>query len=403
MKKSFLVLLAILPALAFAQVKPSLTKAEAALRANKLDEAKAIIDATTGSDDFMKDKKGNPSKNAAKAWYMRGLIYAAMDTTSKEQFNKLDPHPFNVAKEAFDKCKEIDGDKTASFVNGPDGFPLITTNVNIYLAQKYFSKAVSAYQDKKDYALAFQLTEETVYFIPNDTMVLMNAGLFFGPSAKEYEKSVKYLNLYFEKGGQSTDAWSQLFGIYRDYLKDNDKALETAQRAMKAHPGNSEFPKYELDMFVKMNKLPEAKASMQRNVDAHPDDKEAKYYLGLINAELGDRVEAKKWYEEAIKLDPKYFEAQFALADVVYTDAKKVKQEMNQLGITPAEKKKRFELDKVYVEKLQAAQPYFETCEKLSPDDAKVLDTLLSIYSDLDNQPQIARISKKMKALGLLD
>ena len=67
MKKSFLVLLAILPALAFAQVKPSLTKAEAALRANKLDEAKAIIDATTGSDDFMKDKKGNPSKNAAKA------------------------------------------------------------------------------------------------------------------------------------------------------------------------------------------------------------------------------------------------------------------------------------------------------------------------------------------------
>ena len=57
----------------------------------------------------------------------------------------------------------------------------------------------------------------------------------------------------------------------------------------------------------------------------------------------------------------------------------------------------------MYVEKLKVAQPYWEAAEKLSPDDAKVLDNLLAIYSDLDNQPQVARVTKRMKALGLLD
>ena len=48
--------------------------------------------------------------------------------------------------------------------------------------------------------------------------------------------------------------------------------------------------------------------------------------------------------------------------------------------------------------------PYIEDLEKMSPDDPKVLDTLLNIYSDLGDQPaKVARIEKKMKSLGLLD
>jgi tetratricopeptide (TPR) repeat protein len=405
MKKIAIMLMWVAPFAAFAQkeVKPSVANAEKALRAGKIDEAKNIIDVTTTSQEFMVDKKGNPSKHAAKAWYLKGLIYAAIDTTSIQKFKSLVPDGFPIAKEAFDKAKELDGDKTASFVNDAMGFPLMTTQVDAFMAQSYFNKAINAYQEEKDYKKAFMFTERTLYFIPNDTSILMNAGIFFGPAAEEWDKSLDYIDKYLAKGGTSSDAYIMKFSIYRDKKNDNDKALSVAKEMVKKFPGNPEFPRYELDMYVKMNRLPEAKEVMKRQAEADPNDKEARYFLGVISNELKDPVEAKKWYEEAINLDAKYFEPQLGLAEIFFLDAKTEKDKMNQLGNSKDDLKKKIEIDKVYQEKLKTALPYWEKCEKLSPDDSKVLDVLYLIYSDLDMTTQVARIEKRMKALGLLD
>src|SRR5437879_1578072 len=91
-------------ALAQKKIKPSVAKAEAALQKGALDEAKSIIDVTVASQEFMVDKKGNPSKNATKAWYLKGLIYAGIDTTKIAKFKSLHEDPFKVVKESFEKC-----------------------------------------------------------------------------------------------------------------------------------------------------------------------------------------------------------------------------------------------------------------------------------------------------------
>lgn len=398
-----LMLLAPLATMAQKEIKPSVANAEKALRAGKFDEAKAIIDITTTNQEFMVDKKGNPSKNAAKAWYLKGLIYAGIDTTTVEKYKSLVPDGFPDAKEAFEKAKQIDGGKTAAFMNDAVGFPMMNEQVNAYLAQSYFNGAVKAYQDEKNFKKAFEYTERTLYFIPNDTAILMNAGVFFGPQAEEWDKSLEYLNKYHEKGGTSADSYIMLFSIYRDKKKDNDIALKVAQDMVKKYPNNAEFPKYELDMYVKMNRLPEAKQVMLKQANTETDNKEARYFLGVISYELKDPVEARKWYEEAIKLDAKYFEPQLGLAELVYLDAKEVKSKMNQLGNSKDDFAKKVELDKVYQDKLKIALPYWEKCEKLSPDESKVLDVLYLIYSDLEMTAQVTRIEKRMKALGLLD
>ncbi len=398
-----LMLLAPLATMAQKEIKPSVANAEKALRAGKFDEAKAIIDITTANQEFMVDKKGNPSKNAAKAWYLKGLIYAGIDTTKVEKYKSLVPDGFPVAKEAFEKAKQLDGGKTPAFINDAVGFPVMNDQINASLAQSYFNGAVKAYQDEKNFKKAFEYTERTLYFIPNDTAILMNAGVFFGPAAEEWDKSIEYINKYHEKGGTNADSYIMLFSIYRDKKKDNDTALKVAQDMVKKFPNNSEFPKYELDMYVKMNRLPEAKEVMLKQANAEPDNKEARYFLGVISYELKDNVEARKWYEEAIKLDAKYFEPQLGLADLVYLDAKEVKSKMNQLGNSKEDFAKKVELDKTYQEKLRVALPYWEKCEKLSPDEGKVLDVLYLIYNDLEMTAQVTRIEKRMKALGLLD
>jgi len=405
MKKIAIMLMLLAPFASMAQkeIKPSIANAEKALRAGKFDEAKAIIDVTTTSQEFMVDKKGNPSKNAAKAWYIKGLIYAGIDTTKVEKFKSLVPDGFPVAKEAFEKAKQLDNGKTPAFVNDAVGFPMMNVQVDGYFAQSYFNQAIKAYQDEKNFKKAFEFTERTLYFIPNDTSILMNAGVFFGPAAEDWDKSINYINQYHAKGGTNTDSYIMLFSIYRDKKKDNDMALKIAQDMVKKFPNNSEFPKYELDMYVKMNRLPEAKQVMLKQANAEPDNKEARYFLGVISYELKDNVEARKWYEEAIKLDAKYFEPQVGLAELVYLDAKDVKAQMNQLGNSKDDFKKKVDLDKVYQEKLKVALPYWEKCEKLSPDESKVLDVLYLIYTDLEMTAQVARIEKRMKALGLLD
>jgi tetratricopeptide (TPR) repeat protein len=405
MKKIAILLIGIIPFAALAQkpIKPSTNNAEKALRAGQFDEAKAIIDATTSSDDFMLDKKGNPSKNAAKAWYLKGVIYAGIDTTKVEKYKSLVPEGFPIAKEAFEKAKALDKEEIAFLKDASGVLPLMNKDVNAYMAQAYFNTAITAYQEDKDYKKAFDFTEKTLYFIPEDTSILMNAGVFFGPAAEAYDKSIEYIKKYQALGGTSTDAYIMLFSIYRDKLKDNDKALALAQELVKKFPGNPEYPKFELDMYIKMNRLPEAKAVMEKQAAADPNDKESRYFLGVISNELGNPAESKKWFEEAIKLDPKYFEPHLGLAEIMYLDAKKVKSEMNQLGNSKEDFKKKVELDKLYQDHLRTALPYWEKCEKLSPDDSKVLDALSVIYYDLEMTAQVTRIEKRMKTLGLLD
>src|SRR3989337_195467 len=105
-------------------------------------------------------------------------------------------------------------------------------------------------------------------------------------------------------------------------------------------------------------------------------------------------------HEDALKIDPQYFEAQLYLAKLMYSEAAAIKKEMSNLGISAADKKKKFDLDKVLVEKLKIALPYWEKAEKLKPDDQEVLDTLYAMYTDLDMQDQMKRIDKRYKDLG---
>lgn len=402
MKKIVVLMFGVLPFVAFGQkeIKPNVNNAEKALKAGKIDEAKAIIDVTTASQEFMVDKKGGPSKNAAKAWFLKGLIYAAIDTTKEEKFKSLVPEGFPIAKEAFDKAKEIDQDKTASFVNDAMGFPLMNNQITGILAQSYFDKSLKAYQEEKDYKKAFAFTEKTMYFIPEDTSIMMNAGVFFAPAAEEYDKAIDLIKKYQAKGGKSADAYIVLVDIYYNKKKNNEEALKVLQQAKKDFPQNTDFPQTELSIYLNDKKYDVAKQMVEASLKKNPNDPQQLYLLGRLQQETGESENAKATYSKVLAVDPKNFDAAAMLADLYWKDAKVEKDKMSALGNSKADLAKAMELDKVYVEKLKTALPYVEACEKISPDDVNVLYSLLTIYGDLDIQPSVARVKKRLKTLG---
>src|SRR5260221_8714585 len=52
------------------EIKPRVSKAEASLQKGTFHEAKSIIDPTRANQEYMVDKKGQPSNNASKASYL---------------------------------------------------------------------------------------------------------------------------------------------------------------------------------------------------------------------------------------------------------------------------------------------------------------------------------------------
>jgi tetratricopeptide (TPR) repeat protein len=385
----FLLMLATVSAFAQKTAKPNLNKALTSWREGKLDEAKANIDLAPTYEKTMDDPK---------AWYYRGLIYGSIDTTSNEAYRALDPNAFTVAMESFKKADELSKGKEL-FIPDAAGMPVMKSQQMTYWANTYINKGASLYQEE-DLENSLKAFEKAQMILPDDTLAYFYAG-FVANGLEDYDKAIASFQKYIDLGGQSSDAYLSIININSGPKQNKEEALRVVRLAKPKFPNNPDLPKVEIGLLIDLKRIDEAKSGLEAAIQKEPSNKILHFYLGYANASLNNFAEAKKNYEEAIKLDPQYFEAQLYLAKLVYADAAAIKKEMSNLGITAADKKKRFELDKQLVEKLKIALPYWEKAEKLNPSDQEVLDTLSSIYTDLDMQDQIKRVEKRYKELGI--
>ena len=230
--------------------------------------------------------------------------------------------------------------------------------------------------------------------------VLLYAGGVFAPMAKEYDKGIFYLGQYIKAGGTLPEAYTMMANIYTENKKDNAGGLKILQE------GKARFPKYkdivllELNIYLGEKKYDLARQLVEAELKADPNNKENYFLYGQLNRELGEREKAKEAFKKVLEMDPKHFEAAAELANLYWADAKVLKDEMGKLGNSKADMEKLKALDSKYVEKLKIYIPYVEACEKLNPSDVTVLYSLLNVYGDLDDQPKIARVKKKLKSLG---
>jgi len=392
MKQLTLFMLMLVTVAAYAQKapKPNINKALSSWKEGKLDEAKSMIDLATTYEKTMND---------GKTWYYRGLIYASLDTTSNETYKSLAPDAFKTALESFAKADQLANGKNEYFVQDASGLPQLKSQQMTVWANSYLNKGANFYQEE-DYKGAIENFEKVQQILPNDTTAFFYSG-FAANQSEEYDKALEHFAKYIEKGGKSSDAYSLMINIYSGPKEDKEKALSVVREAKAKFPKNADFPKVEIGLLIDLKRIDEAKSGLEAAIQKEPNNKVLHFYLGYTNASLNKLDDAKKNYEDALKIDPQYFEAQLYLAKLMYNDAAVIKKEMANLGISAADKKKKLEMDKVLVDKLKVALPYWEKAEKLNPSDQEVLDVLYAIYADLDMQDQMKRIQSRYKQLGI--
>ncbi|HET9054558.1 MAG TPA: tetratricopeptide repeat protein, partial [Cyclobacteriaceae bacterium] len=268
------------------------------------------------------------------------------------------------------------------------------------LANYYLNKGAELYQEDS-LTEALELFEKTQEVLPSpdDTIAYFYAGIVAN-SMEEHDKAIQNLEKYLELGGTSADAYSVIINTYSGPKDDKEKALEAARKAKTRFPENSEFPKVEIGLLIELEKVEEAKSGLEQAVVREPNNKTYHFYLGYVNSKLENWDAAKKNFEQALKLDPSYFDAQYYLAQIYLIDAGKIMDQLKNLGITAADKKKQAELDKVLVEKYKLALPHWEKAEKLRPNDLDVLDRLRTIYYYLGDDANEKRVATKLKTLN---
>ncbi|HET7179216.1 MAG TPA: tetratricopeptide repeat protein, partial [Chryseosolibacter sp.] len=307
--------------------------------------------------------------------------------------------PFKIAMESFAKADQMAKAGSEYFTTTANSVVPITKTQQInQLANFYLNRGAALYQtDSLEEALKnFKKTQQV---LPEDTIAYFYAG-FVANSMEDYDTSIENFRKYLAKGGKSSDAYSLMINAYSGPKNDKEKALEVAREAKEKFPENSEFAKVEIGLLIELNKIEEAKKGLETAVVKDPGNKAYHFYLGYVNSKLENWDVAKKNFEEALKIDPSYFDAQYYLAQVYLIDAGKIQDQLKTLGISAADKKKAAELDKLLVEKYKIALPHWEKAEKLSPNDLDVLDRLRTIYYYLGDDANEKRVAAKLKALN---
>ncbi|HEY0656090.1 MAG TPA: tetratricopeptide repeat protein [Chryseosolibacter sp.] len=441
MKRVLFLLLMLGSAAAFAQkqAKPNINKALAAWKDGKLSEAKEIIDAATTYEKTMND---------GKTWYYRGLIYSTIDTTSTDA-KSLDPKALDVAVQSFKKAKELGKANSDYFITDASGLPQMQATQLELLANYYLDKGLRAFQDDADNVKSLELLDkskrvfESGILTPyrNDTLAYYVEALV-AQQSDSLDLAIESANKYLEKGGKSKDMYTILYQIYYSGPKeDKKKALEVVRNARKLYPGHPDYPKMEIGLLIDMGKISEAKAGLEKAVKEEPNNKTLHFYLGYANTQMAatemkkldslssntkasdaagtEKVnasknlvtkyndEARASFQNALKVDPAYWEAQFYLANTYLVDVDKTSKELQNVPNTAAFSKKRSELVQRRVKESETAIPYLEKAEKMQAPDKdsqiEVLQKLSLLYYYTADDKNSARIEKKLKDLGVTE
>jgi tetratricopeptide (TPR) repeat protein len=408
MKRILILLLVFGCGSAFAQKqpKPNINKAIKSWEEGKLGEAKDMIDQATTYEKTMND---------GTTWFYRGVIYSSLDTTSNEAFKSLDPNPLKVAMESFAKAQQLKKGGKDYYVTVGGPLNMILSDAFMEnLANHYLQQGINKFQDEQDNAASLEalrksrtVFEKGLTAYRNDTLNYYVTGLV-AQQADSIDLAVNMTNKYIEKGGTSKDAYLILYQVYSTgERQDRDKALSIMREARKKHPNVTDFSRYEIGLLIDMNKIDEAKVGLQQEIEKEPGNKDLQFLLGYTHNELKDYENARKHFNEALKLDPQFFNAQYYLSVTYLIDVDKISKELSATGNTPADSKKRSSLVQQRVKASEIAIPYLEKAEKMkAPDKDTEIDVLqklaLMYYYTADDKKADA-VAKKLKALGVED
>ncbi|MGD1045889.1 MAG: tetratricopeptide repeat protein [Bacteroidota bacterium] len=174
---------------------------------------------------------------------------------------------------------------------------------------------------------------------------------------------------------------------YFEAVSEFNKAVDIFETIKAADPKDNENLNLLLQAYYEANRSVEATKAFKLAVDNDPGNKMNHYILGLLYRSVSDYDGAIAEFNEAIKIDPNFSDAFYDIGATYYNWGVKMKKASQEKGDESEEYKTKF----------QAALPWIEKMTEIKKDDAKIWETLGTIYALL------GQADKATKALDEAD
>ncbi len=368
--------------------------------ADKLEEARTLIDFAAQAEE---------TKGMAKTWKTRGDIYAApvfkeVTALSLSQ-GAQKPTTWEdalVAAASYEKALEL-AQKKFEVKDALKGLKDVTGWLN------YFGNLMISHQD---YQTAYKILDKVLYYdqllrekggepvlaTPEDVNNTKFIVAYTAMLSNDNERAKQLFMELYEAGYSEPGVYANLFNLLN--AENDPNALSILEKGRQLFPDDTEILFAEINYYIQEEKYDVLKEKLREAIEREPDNPSVytalgNVYMNLFNEEYaknGDSdlakeyfEEARKYFEQAIKINPEQYDAIYSLGSLYYNNAVEIIKKMNNLGLSKEDQKKYDEYGKLVDELFSKALPYFQRAEVINPSDRNTLIALKEIYARQNN------------------
>ena len=364
----------------FAQ-KSNRTSAYMYKEKGQLEKAKEAID---------KAVQNEKTKNDPKTWLYYGEIYYGIASSPLPQFQKLDSTAATKAFKALKKAKSLDEKKKIT-KEANEYLKKLTTvfytkGAEVFKQQNY-KKAISYFKD------AFDVSQELGSF---DTTAAFNIGIT-GVLGKDPEVAAEYLKKCVDVKFNDP----KIFIYYNRALQqlgDTAGAEAAIQEGRKRFPENLSLLLEQAQLYLEKGEASELIKSLKEAIAKKPDNPanaNFNFLIGKSYDDMGKTDSAEIYYKEALKVNPKFFEAYYNIGAIYVNKAAKIQKEANDLPLS--ENKKYEALEKEANANLKKSIPWLEKALAINPNDQPTIKGLKEAYARLKMNDKLKELMSTQK------
>ncbi len=238
-----------------------------------------------------------------------------------------------------------------------------------------------------------EVSKTRVYEGYIDTIIVYNAALA-AKNAGQHDNAIRYFRKAIDLGYGGSDAYYLLKSEYI-VINDSNAAIRTLEEGFKRYPDTSliliEIVNYyltagDVDQGLKYLELAEKQESSNPSI----------YFAkGTLFEKSGNAEKAMEAYNQAIAVDPNYFNAYFNMGALYFNNAVELYEEANKLDDLKAYNAAKAKAD----DELRKAITPLEKAYQIDPTEKATLETLQTIYYRLQMLDKYEEMKKKLSEM----
>ena len=390
MKKVMILLAVLLTANVMMAQKKDRTDAYMYNKNGQYEKAMVSIEKCVNHEQFA----GMKPNDQAQAWLYRAAIYQNIIQSGDEALIAKAPNALEVVYESLMNCM-----KNPDFLE--DNKQEIYQRVGSVMTT-YYSKGADDYNTGKfvEAAPMFKKAYDIAKSLGSpDANDMLNLAATSALRAGDYNTALEYFTEVKNNGTETSDIYRHLAACYNG-LGNAEQAMAMINAGLEKNPGDANLILEKVNAYLKEGKGAEAVEDLNRLRELDPENAQLLFVLGTIygdenNKDVYNVEKARKYYEDALAINPDYYDAIYNIG-VLYTSmANQYIEQANEItGFSKAEQEQYNSLIEQGNELLRTGLPFLQRAYEAQPSD-DVRNVLRSIYVKLNMKEEVKALDGK--------